>query len=76
MGNNKADNCWNEKNAVCFHLSAARYVEVDLPDQFKLAKLLVTNFVSNVKLMTCLTCLAYYLPSLQVVVEPSLKRSG
>ena len=73
MGNNKADNCWNEKNAVCFHLSAAGYVEVDLPDQFKLAKLLVTNFVSNVKLMTCL---AYYLPSLQVVVETSLKRSG
>jgi len=43
------------------------------PVNLKLATLLVTNFVSNVKLMTCL---AYYLPSLQVVVEPSLKRSG
>ena len=68
MGKNKADNRWNEKYAGCFHLSAAGYVEVDLPGQFKLAKLLVTNFASNVKLMTCL---AYYLPSLQVVVERS-----
>ena len=73
MGNNKADNCWNEKNAVCFHLSAAGYVEVDLPGQFKLANSLVSNFASNAELMTCL---AYYLPSLQVVVEPSFKRSG